>query len=314
MEHPASVVGWKRTLWGGVTLALLLLPYPPAAASGEPALPERVYRDVDGEPLPFQSYPEAETFLRTATVVSQREIGVGVTRPKKLVLEKAGLRVHAAFNYVDVQEQGKRLTDGTVEMYFLDSYRADIGAYELSRLLGLEMVPPSVERQIDGQRGVVRLWIENLESYRGWLDAGHPGFPKSGQLSRQLQDQNTFDLLIRNADRNQTNIHWDPDGNLWLIDQTRTLAREASLIEKERKRFTGCSRELYEAMKSLDPKVVKRELKPYVGSFEIKALMKRRDTLLELIEARIERRGRDEVLFGYDDPPRDIVMEYEEGG
>ena len=224
------------------------------------------------------------------------------------------MRVHAAFNYVDVQEQGKRLADGTVEMFFLDSYRADTAAYKLSRLLGLEMVPPSVERQIDGQMGVVRLWIENLESYRDWLAAGNTGLPTSTELRRQLQDQNTFDLLVRNADRNQTNIHWDRDGNVWLIDQTRTLAREANLIDKERKRFKGCSRELYRAMKALDPKVVKKELGPYVGAFEIKALMKRRDKLIDLIEDRIKRLGEEAVLFSYGDPPRGLVIEYEDGG
>lgn len=304
MREPAVIAG----------LALVaLLASPAATRADDPALPERIFRDIDGRPLPFQTDAEVEDFLRTAVVTAQRDIGVGVTKPKQLVLEKDGLRVHAAFNYVDRQGTRERLADGTLEMHFLDSYKADIASYRLSRLLGLRMIPPGVERKIDGQPGVVRLWVENLESYRDWLGAGNSGLPDSLFLRRQMKDQATFDLLIRNTDRNQGNINWDPDQNLWMIDQTRSFARSPELRKQDLASFGGCSRELYEAMKALDAAEVKRELGPYVGTFEIKTLLKRRDQLIGLIDSQIEQRGEDEILFSYTDPPRGLVIRHDDG-
>jgi len=293
-----------------VLLALLVSPLD-AWGSGV-TIPDRVFRDVDSNPLPFQTDAEAEEFLRSATVTSQRDIGTGVTKPKQLVLEKDGLKVHAAFNYVDRQGQREKMADGTVEMYFQDSYKADIATYKLSRLLGAEMIPPGVERQIDGQDGVVRLWIENLESYDEWIGDGNTGTPDSLYLKRQLKDQIVFDLLIRNTDRNRGNINWDPDENLWMIDQTRSLARTAELRDKEAKKFKGCSRALYEAIKSLEAKSVESELGPYIGTFEIKALMKRRDKLIKLIDAEIKKQGEEEVLFNYTDPPKGLIITYDD--
>lgn len=116
--------------------------YPPAAADGA-ALPERLWLDPNGNRLPFQTPEEVEEFLSTAQVVSMENIPKGVTKPKKILLEAGGVRAHAKFNYVDRQGQREKLADGTMEMYFLDSFRADLAAYELSRLLGMDGVPPA---------------------------------------------------------------------------------------------------------------------------------------------------------------------------
>ena len=172
-----------------VVLALLVMPL--GAYGEEAGMPERVFRDVDGKPLPFQTDGEVEEFLLTAEVTSETEIGTGVTKPKQLVLERDSLVVHAAFNYVDQEGENEPMSDGSVEMYFLDSYKADIATYKLSRLLALEMIPPGVERQVGGKVGVVRLWIEGLESYEGWLEEDNTGTPDSLYLKRQLKDQIT---------------------------------------------------------------------------------------------------------------------------
>ena len=302
-EKPQSVM---------VGAFLILMGLPVLTMANEVPTPDRVFRDVDGDPLPFQTDGEAEVFLLTAQVTSQRDIGTGVTKPRQLVLEKDGLRVHAAFNYVEVEGDNKKLADGSTEMFFIDSYRSDIATYRLSRMLGLEMIPPGVERQIDGVDGVVRLWIENLESYQDWLDEGNSGTPGSLYLQRQLRDQIAFDLLIRNTDRNQSNINWDPDSNLWMIDQTRSLGRDPSLRAAEKKKFKGCSRTLYEGVKSLKEGDVERELSPYMSSFQIKALLKRRDALVKRIDSEIKKKGEDEVLFNYTDPPKGFMIRYDD--
>ena len=60
---------------------LAILVSPLAALSSDADTPERVFRDAQGEPLPLQTDEEVEVFLRTAEVISEQEIGTGVTKP-----------------------------------------------------------------------------------------------------------------------------------------------------------------------------------------------------------------------------------------
>jgi hypothetical protein len=114
-------------------------------------------------------------------------------------------------------------------MYFLDSYRSDVAVCRLSQLLGMDSVPPGVVPSIDAQEGIVQLWIEGLTSYGDWLAEGGFGTPPSLYLERQVTDMRVFDLLIRNTDRNRGSIVWGQGRNLWLIDHTRSLARDANV-------------------------------------------------------------------------------------
>lgn len=286
----------------------MLAAYPPQEDGGADA-DERVWRDPLGNPLPFKSIAEMENFLATAEVKSQQAIPKGVTKPKKILLEKDGVQAHAKFNYVDKSGQREKMADGTVEMYFLDSYKADMAAYELSHLLGMESIPPAVARSIDGQDGIVQLWVEGLNTYENWLKEGNKGTPASTSFDRQLKDMYAWDLLIRNTDRNQGNIAWDQDTNLWLIDHTRSMARDPGLREPDK--FKGCSRQFFQGIQALTEAQVTEALSPYLGSFEIKALMKRRDKLVKLINAEIKKDGEDKVLFNYGDPPPGLVISYD---
>jgi hypothetical protein len=274
-----------------------------ASSAGEP---KRVFVDVDNKPLPFQTPTEVEQFLRESKMVAKEKIPIGITKPMKITLENNGVKIYAKFSSVDQAGQNEKLADGSTEMYFLDSYKSDLAAYELSKLLGMNSVPPAIERQIDRTDGIVQIWIEDLTSYKTWLEEGNTGQPSSVYLKRQVKDMRTFDLLIRNSDRHQANIMWDPKDNLWLIDHTRSLARNAEIRKGED--FEGCSRDLYNAIKGLDAKEVKKQLKPFLGTFEINALMKRRDKLVKLIDKEIGKKGEDKVLFNYGDPPPGMVI------
>jgi len=290
-------------------MSVFLVPVDGHAQEG-PKTPDRVFSGPDGSPLPFQTVSEIEEFLRSARIVDVQDIGEGVTKPKRLILEADGVQARAKFGYHDAKGQGEKLADGTTEMYFQDSYKADMAAYVLSRLLGMEMVPPAVVRQVEGQDGIVQLWIENLTSYEDWLEEGNSGQPGSVYFQRQLKDMKTFDLLIRNIDRHQRNINWDSDWNLWFIDHTRSLAKDATLRKADS--FPGCSRGLFQAIRDLNKSEVEAALDPYLGNFEIKALLKRRDKLVKTIEGQIKKQGEDKVLFNYGDAPPGLVIRYED--
>lgn len=249
----------------------------------------------EGTPLPFRNDDEVVEFLRTAEVVSTGNIPVGITDPKKLRLADGGVEAHAVFRHVHEVKRGERLGDGTHHMFFRDSFRGEPAAYELAKLLGLDTVPPVVERRLKRLgRGSVQLWIENAmtEADRRERDIEPPG---RIHFIRQLYNMRIFDNLVHNIDRNQGNILIDSAWKVWYIDCTRCFAQSRKLPRPEQVRRIG--RDLWQRLQTLDPETVRARLEPHLSPFEIKALMVRHAKLVELLGERIEERGEASVFF-----------------
>lgn len=255
----------------------------------------------DGRPLPFKNADEALHFLAGADIESQLAIPTGVTKPKKLLLEKNGVRAHAIFHYHHDEDRRVSLGGKTVR-FFRDSYRNQVAAYEMSRLLGISNVPPTVLRKMKGRKGSLQLWIENAMNEKdvSILDSSAIEENQKPKTSKLKSDMRVFDNLINNIDRNRTNILYDANWQLWLIDHTRAFGRETALPDTERLR--RCSRPLWEKLRSLNDQRVYETLEPYMGKWEIRALLTRRDKIIEWLNARIEKEGEDNVLFDYPSP------------
>ena len=113
----------------------------------------------DGHLLPFQTAEEVEEFLMTATIVSKKRIGGRVDKPFKVLLEKDGARVHAAFRDRRDPEGTPLFISRKKELYPEDAL-FEIPAYRLGKLLGLNNIPPTVLRKVEGTEGSLQLWIE----------------------------------------------------------------------------------------------------------------------------------------------------------
>jgi hypothetical protein len=118
-----------------------------------PSTRQRYWLGEDGAPLPFRNDDEIEEFLRTAEVVELEPIGIGVTNPERVTLEKNGVRAHAVFRCFDRHWSRVRLRGQGMMMNFRDSYRFEAAAYELAGLLGLDSVPPTVTRRVGNRNG-----------------------------------------------------------------------------------------------------------------------------------------------------------------
>jgi hypothetical protein len=191
----------------------------------------------------------------------------------------------------------QRLKSGTVVMNFRDSYIFEPAAYELSRLLGLDNVPPAILRKLRGKRGSLQAWVENAMNETSRVSDNITA-PDKVLWSKQMWNMRVFDNLIYNTDRNQGNILYDGDWKLWLIDHGRAFRREKKL--RTPALVVQCGRKLWEKLKSLDEETVRERLKKFLRSSEIKALLRRRDILVEHIQKLIEERGENKVLFTLD--------------
>ena len=180
------------------------------------------WQDPDGTPLPFQNDSKILEFLGTARVVTQKSVGVGVNKISKVLLEKDGVQLHGAFRKVSIFQQRIKMDNGDIKRSFRDDCRFEVAAYRLSKLLGLDNVPPVVKRKIGRDTGTLQVWVENtmMEKQR---HSENLQAPRELPWTRQWQTVRLFDNLIDNDDRNEGNILIDSDWKVWMIDHTRSF-------------------------------------------------------------------------------------------
>jgi hypothetical protein len=174
-------------------------------------------------------------------------------------------------------------------------------------MLEIHNIPPTVRRRSDGLNGSAQLWIEHATTEIARQEAGIR--PPDQTLWNQLYaDMRVFDNLINNTDRNLGNTLVDSQGNLWLIDHTRSFGQDKTLPHPEA--ITRCSNRLYEAIVGLDEDRVSKRMKTakLLAPGEIAALLRRRTELLERIDERIRLLGPEAVLFDYGDPEPGITV------
>ncbi len=260
-----------------------------------------VWLGANKEPLPFQSAEEMLAYLRTAEEVSSKPLSVGITKAKRLHLSKGGIEARAVFHDIDRNEQEvKRLVNDNVVMYLRDSFLNQAAAYEMSRILGMKNVPPTVLRRSEGERGSAQLWIEGAMTEQMRVEQELEP-PDHNLWNQYYADMHVFDNLINNIDRNQGNMLVDSSWNLWLIDHTRSFGRDKALPYPES--VVRCSRGLWDGLhRNWDDAEVEERMAPYMMPIEIGALLSRRRKLVELIEMRIAERGEKMVLFDFGDP------------
>ena len=158
-------------------------------------------------------YDQWEAFFKTAKVTSQKQLtgDQAVTSPWILMLEENGVRHQALWKDIF----GERIKG------FKETWKGEIAAYRLSRALGLNMVPPTVEREFQGNRGSCQMWIESWNTLETILKKKitPPGI-KAMYFTRELCLQRAFDNLIYNVDRHQRNYLIEED---WRIKGTNAL-------------------------------------------------------------------------------------------
>jgi hypothetical protein len=170
-----------------------------------------------------------------------------------------------------------------------ESYRSEIAAYELDKLLDMNMVPPVVQREIDGEYGAAVMWLPSMKSVKqsgGKMPAG----PEWGRATRRMV---TFDNFIGNDDRNAGNILLGPPGELILIDHSRAFVTTDDLPRKV-ERVDG---ELWGRIQALTRADLVRVLGPWMDGDAIDAMLKRREKMSAAIEKLVARKNRASVVI-----------------
>jgi hypothetical protein len=273
-------------------LAIVLFMAVPVAMDGETVTSSR-WKGPDDDALPFVTDEEVLDFLANAEVIKWKEITWSKNRPRKVTLEKDGIGANAIFRTVDDAKPFTNI-DGKNYRNFHDSYRYECAAYELSRLLDLDTVPPCVPRNLFDQEGSVQLWIENAKTFKERAEEDSE-LIKNLQWARQRQTMRIFDALIYNFDRNTGNMLIDATGKLWFIDHTRSFLPSGRIENMDK--INWCDRGVWEKLKALDKDTLSAKLQPYLDYLRLLSVLQRRDKLVDYIESLIEQKGEEAVLF-----------------
>lgn len=246
--------------------------------------------DAPTESLPAE---RVENFLAQAKVVSSKFLGVGITGTRRLTLSEGNLTHDAHFQTIDESKASFQTPRGN-ELNFRDTYKFNIAGYRLDRLLGLNMVPPSIERPYGGNTGSFTWWIpaalmEVDRSKRKILP------PDIGLFNNQMFVLRVFDQLIFNTDRNLQNLLLTPDCKLWLIDHTRAFRLHHDI--RSAKDLEKCDRRLLVALRKLETSTLKAAMNGVLRNIEIEALLKRRDKIVAEFDKKIAALGESQVMF-----------------
>ena len=254
--------GMNRAAYKGRAVALFLQP------SG---MSVRYAGEPDATPLKAEGLFVAPNELDDASVLAALRDGeVTVTGPRgpnelNVSVSHAGKRIPAVFQV---------RSDGAA--------RKEIAAYLLDRQLALGIVPVTVEREVQGQNGVLQgrplKWVTQTEVQQQSLRGG-------GWCSAEPQFQlvYAFDTLIGNEGRSPDSLLFDSeDWFVYVTSHERAFGTTKGLPAYLKARPPAPGPELRRRMQALNEANLQATLGESVDARAIKAMLERRDSLLAL--------------------------------
>jgi hypothetical protein len=239
-----------------------------------------------------------EEFLKSAAITDSVQFtgSEAVANPYKLTLEKDGVKHFGLWKNIDKIEMGRP-----------DRWRYEIAAYRVDRLLGLNMVPLTIERRYNENKGSLQLWMDSEMSLKKKNDNKTPVPPRYAfGWNRSTYLHRAFDNLIGNEDRHANNILITKDWRMILIDHERSFRTSKKFTDKliytEKhpegpKLMKELPRALVEKLKGLTAEAIKGAVGEYLEDEEIKAVLLRRDLILAEIDRLIKKNGEENTLY-----------------
>ncbi len=175
--------------------------------------------------------------------------------------------------------------DGTVLAYF-DTLPAERGfapelaAYRLDRMLGLDMIPVTVRREVFGRHGTLQLAsVDALTE----LDRVAEQNRRRGRcpIDRQLSAMYTFDALINNPARTpQTMLYADDDWQLMLVDHRESFGAANGPGMELASAGPKVGDTWRKKLAEMDDHVLRDSLHDVLRGHQLTALAERRDILI----------------------------------
>ena len=237
---------------------------------------------------------QIENFLLTAKIIGNKQFGKGITHTYRLTLSDGTTTHDASFQSINETKPSIQLSTGT-ELNFVDSYRYNIAAFRLAELLGLDdIVPVYVERKWKGDSGSLSWWLPVKMDEKERVAQKIP-VPDPDAWNNQMYKVRVLDQLVYDSDPNLTNVLITDDWKIWRVDFSRAFRRHKDLQSVSD--LTHCDRQLFAKLKALNQDELAEKTKHYLDKDEVKALMERRDKIVDVLQKLITEKGENSVLY-----------------
>ena len=227
-----------------------------------------------------------EAFLRSAPIITVgKKEESGRSNAWKVYLDNGQVASKAIFKYVDRQRPRP----------FPSSYRYELAAYSLDGLLGLGLVPPTVERTIDNVPGSLQAFCEGVvtEAIRKRKDIAPPDVTR---LQDEFAKVSIFENLTNCVRENENDVLIrTSDWKVWRIDYSEAFGPEAALIPDSI--LTRCPRDVFRKLKDLADAEYRARIETYLNPEELDAVLARKRLIVERLDALIKDKGENAVLF-----------------
>jgi len=240
---------------------------------------------------PLATAAAREAFLATARVVTDAPADA---KPSWQVSLDDGVRKHDALvETADGSDPTRR------------NYRFNLAAYELDKLLGVNLVVPSVARTVGGRPASLTWWMDDFAMNEQDRRRRRIDPPDSESWNKQMQAARLFDELISNTYRDTApalylNSVWDnllimKSWTIWLTDHTGSF-RTRERLEDEGT-LARIDRAVWARLTKLNREQLQTGLGKYLSSDQLDALEVRRVLLVRHFEKQIATSGESAVLF-----------------
>ena len=239
----------------------------PQAQSAPAAAPQAVTSPSNPDRPWVGCEPEIEEFIRTAPVIKLETIDLGVTHPQRAWFAPGGPIDSIAW---------KPIRPALYSGYW-ESWKNEVAAYELDKLLQIHMVPPAVAKKIKGAEGAAIYWVHDTKMWKELKEVPKPNTP---EWNVQMMHMKMFDNLIGNIDDNAGNILVSNNWTVYLIDHSRAFVPDDIMPQK----LQNVDPSLWARVKALDEPRLKATLGEWLDGRSIRAILKRRDKMAKQIE------------------------------
>jgi len=240
---------------------------------------------------------EAVAFLTDAEVVGEPESfdEAAITGPVRVTLTDGSRTFRAVFKHEETRYPEFRFSDGREVEQARDSYRHEIAAYQLDRMLSLDIVPPCVDRKIGSRTGSLCFWVEGSMTEAERRERGLQPSDSVGYKG-QLREIELFQQLIADLDYSDLrNLIVDEKLRIHKVDSSMAFDSDPDLL-------TGLyssklSRRLIQALEALDKKEMNETLKPWLHKDQLGSLWERRKRILKRAKQLIADYGEERTLY-----------------
>jgi len=115
------------------------------------------------KPVPKLTDEQMERFLVNAQITARKTSSEGTTGAARATLSDGQLTHDAQIQCIDVFKPVWKGAEGTIEKNFRDTWKFNVAAFRIGRLLGIENIPMSVEQSSTA---------EHVRCRGGWITCG----------------------------------------------------------------------------------------------------------------------------------------------